>query len=147
MLWRIVALGAESVMAAGMVPPLALALAATILRPTAFTEPERENGKAAWLLGASFISEGAIPFAAADPFRVIPSMMLGGAVTGAITMAFGVQLRAPHGGVFVMFAMNGTWWKFLIALAVGTVVSAIAVVAAKQIKTSPAEPAPATVAA
>ncbi|WP_448223399.1 PTS fructose transporter subunit IIABC [Gordonia iterans] len=141
--WQIMA----AVMAAGMVPPLALALASTVLRPAAFTEPERENGKAAWLLGASFISEGAIPFAAADPFRVIPSMMLGGAVTGALCMALDVQLRAPHGGVFVMFAMNGTWWKFLIALAVGTVVSAITVVAAKQIKKAPAEAAPAPAAA
>ena len=70
-------------MAAGMVPPLAMALASTV-RPGLFTEPERENGRAAWLLGASFISEGAIPFAAADPLRVIPSMMFGGAITGAL---------------------------------------------------------------
>lgn len=122
-----------AVMAAGMVPPLALALASTVLRPSLFTEPERENGKAAWFLGASFISEGAIPFAAADPLRVIPSMMLGGAVTGGLSMALGAQLRAPHGGVFVLFAMNGTWWKFLIALAAGVVVSAVAVVAAKSV--------------
>ena len=77
-----------AVMAAGMVPPLAMALATT-LRKQLFTEAERENGKAAWLLGASFISEGAIPFAAADPLRVIPSSMVGGAVTGALSMAFG----------------------------------------------------------
>ena len=142
--WEIMA----AVMAAGMVPPLALALASTVLRPGLFTDPERENGKAAWLLGASFISEGAIPFAAADPLRVIPSMMLGGAVTGGLCMAFGAQLRAPHGGVFVMFATDGTWWKFLIALAAGTVVSAIAVVVAKQIKTAePVEPASAPIAA
>ena len=134
-----------AVMAAGMVPPLALALASTILRPQVFTEPERENGKAAWLLGASFISEGAIPFAAADPVRVIPSMMLGGAVTGALSMAMSVQLRAPHGGVFVMFAMEGTWWKFLIALAVGTAVAAFTVVAAKQIKPKAKADAPAAV--
>ncbi|MCF8602825.1 fructose-specific PTS transporter subunit EIIC [Gordonia sp. HY442] len=123
-----------AVMAAGMVPPLALALA-TVVRPGLFTEPERENGKAAWLLGASFISEGAIPFAAADPLRVIPPMMLGGAVTGGLSMALGVQLRAPHGGVFVMFAMNGTWWKFLIAIVVGMVVATIGVIAAKQLTT------------
>ena len=129
--WEIMA----AVMAAGMVPPLALALA-TALRPSTFTEPERENGKAAWLLGASFISEGAIPFAAADPLRVIPSMMLGGAVTGALSMAMSVQLRAPHGGVFVLFAMNGTWWKFLIAIVAGVIVSAIAVLAAKQVNPS-----------
>ncbi|GAA1082158.1 PTS fructose transporter subunit IIABC [Tsukamurella spumae] len=127
-----------AVMAAGMVPPLALALASTVLRPSLFTEPERENGKAAWFLGASFISEGAIPFAAADPLRVIPSMMLGGAVTGGLSMALGAQLRAPHGGVFVLFAMNGTWWKFLIALAVGVVVSAVTVVAAKSFTRSSA---------
>ncbi len=79
-------------MAAGMVPPLAMALATTI-RPGLFSEPEKENGRAAWLLGASFISEGAIPFAAADPLRVIPSMMVGGAVTGALCQAFDVTLR------------------------------------------------------
>lgn len=119
-----------AVMAAGMVPPLAMALAST-LRPGLFTEPERENGRAAWLLGACFISEGAIPFAAADPFRVIPSMMFGGAITGALIMAFGVTLRAPHGGIFVFFAIGNLLW-FLVALAVGTVAAALAVIAAKQ---------------
>ena len=119
-----------AVMAAGMVPPLAMALASTV-RPGLFTEPERENGRAAWLLGASFISEGAIPFAAADPLRVIPSMMFGGAVTGALIMAFDVTLKAPHGGIFVFFAIGHLLW-FLVALAVGTVVGAVAVVAAKQ---------------
>ncbi|MGK2902895.1 MAG: PTS fructose transporter subunit IIABC [Mycobacterium sp.] len=119
-----------AVMAAGMVPPLAMALATTI-RPGLFSEPEKENGRAAWLLGASFISEGAIPFAAADPLRVIPSMMFGGAITGALCMAFGVTLRAPHGGIFVFFAI-GNLAMFLIALVAGTVVSALAVVAAKQ---------------
>ena len=94
-----------AVMAAGMVPPLAMALA-TVVRKKLFTEVERENGTAAWLLGASFISEGAIPFAAADPLRVIPSMMVGGAVTGALSMALGVGLRAPHGGIFVLFAFE-----------------------------------------
>jgi PTS system fructose-specific IIC component len=119
-----------AVMAAGMVPPLAMALATT-LRPRLFSEPERENGRAAWLLGASFISEGAIPFAAADPFRVIPSMMAGGAVTGALIMAFDVTLKAPHGGIFVFFAIGKLAW-FLAALAGGTVVAAVAVIAAKQ---------------
>ena len=119
-----------AVMAAGMVPPLAMALATTV-RPGLFSEPERENGRAAWLLGASFISEGAIPFAAADPLRVIPSMMAGGAVTGAMIMAFDVTLKAPHGGIFVFFAIGHLAW-FLVALAVGTVVAAAAVVAAKQ---------------
>ncbi|MCW2520751.1 MAG: system D-fructose-specific component (F1P-forming), Frc family [Mycobacterium sp.] len=119
-----------AVMAAGMVPPLAMALASTV-RPGLFTEPERENGRAAWLLGASFISEGAIPFAAADPLRVIPSMMAGGAVTGALIMAFDVTLKAPHGGIFVFFAIGNLVW-FLVALAAGTIVGAAAVVAAKQ---------------
>jgi PTS system fructose-specific IIC component len=96
-----------------------------------FSEPERENGRAAWLLGASFISEGAIPFAAADPLRVIPSMMAGGAVTGAMVMAFDVTLKAPHGGIFVFFAIGNLVW-FLVALAAGTVVGALAVIAAKQ---------------
>ncbi|MEY1675770.1 fructose-specific PTS transporter subunit EIIC [Gordonia sp. ABKF26] len=123
-----------AVMCAGMVPPLALALA-TVLRPGPFTEPERENGKAAWLLGASFISEGAIPFAAVDPFRVIPSMMAGGALSGALIMAFGVELRAPHGGIFVFFAMNN-WVLFLVALVAGTVLSAVLVIAAKQVHRS-----------
>ncbi|MET4427534.1 fructose-specific PTS transporter subunit EIIC [Mycolicibacterium sp. 624] len=129
-----------AVMAAGMVPPLAMALAST-LRPKLFTEPERENGRAAWLLGASFISEGAIPFAAADPLRVIPSMMLGGAATGALIMAFDVTLKAPHGGIFVFFAIGHLVW-FIVALAVGTAVGAVAVVAAKQFfaERTPAEP-------
>ncbi len=119
-----------AVMAAGMVPPLAMALASTV-RPGLFTEPERENGRAAWLLGASFISEGAIPFAAADPLRVIPSMMAGGAVTGALSMAFGVTCRAPHGGIFVLFAIDNKL-GFLISLVAGTLVAAVCVVAAKQ---------------
>ncbi|OZC43133.1 PTS transporter subunit EIIA [Rhodococcoides fascians A21d2] len=119
-----------AVMAAGMVPPLAMALASTV-RSRLFTEAERENGKAAWFLGAAFISEGAIPFAAADPFRVIPSMMAGGAVTGAMIMAFNVTLSAPHGGIFVFFAIGNILW-FIVSLAVGTIVSAFLVVSAKQ---------------
>jgi PTS system fructose-specific IIC component len=133
-----------AVMAAGMVPPLAMALATTI-RPGLFSEPERENGRAAWLLGASFISEGAIPFAAADPLRVIPSMMAGGALTGALIMAFDVTLKAPHGGIFVFFAIGNLVW-FLVALAAGTVVGAFAVLGAKQFtrNESPAAATPAT---
>jgi PTS system fructose-specific IIC component len=119
-----------TVMAAGMVPPLAMALA-TFVRPRLFSEPEKENGRAAVLLGLCFISEGAIPFAAADPFRVIPSMMFGGAVTGALCMATGVTSRAPHGGIFVFFAIGNLLW-FLVALAAGTVVGTLAVIAAKQ---------------
>ncbi|WP_280480942.1 PTS fructose transporter subunit IIABC [Nocardia cyriacigeorgica] len=121
-----------AVMAAGMVPPLAMALASTVLRPSLFTSAERENGKAAWLLGASFISEGAIPFAAADPLRVIPSMMAGGAVTGALVMATGVTLSAPHGGIFVFFAVGQIAW-YLVAIAAGTVTAAVCVTAAKAV--------------
>jgi PTS system fructose-specific IIC component len=120
-----------AVMAAGMVPPLAMALASTVLARDLFPPVERENGKAAWLLGAAFISEGAIPFAAADPLRVIPASMVGGAVTGALAMAFGVQSLAPHGGIFVLFAIDPIW-GFLVALAAGTVVSALAVIALKK---------------
>ena len=110
-----------AVMLAGMVPPLALALA-TVVRPGLFSVPERENGKAAWALGASFITEGAIPFAAADPLRVIPSIMLGSAVTGGLAMAMDVTLRAPHGGIFVLFAV-GNVIGFLIALVAGVLVA------------------------
>jgi PTS system fructose-specific IIC component len=126
-----------TVMAAGMVPPLAMALS-TALRSKLYTPAERDNGKAAWLLGASFISEGAIPFAAADPLRVIPSMMLGGAVTGAYVAATGVELRAPHGGIFVLFAITGVL-NFLIGLVLGAVVGGIAVTVAKSIGRKPAE--------
>ncbi|NQE72418.1 PTS fructose transporter subunit IIABC [Nocardia gamkensis] len=135
-----------AVMAAGMVPPLAMALATTI-RPRLFTTAERENGKAAWLLGASFISEGAIPFAAADPLRVIPSMMAGGAVTGALIMATGTTLSAPHGGIFVFFAVGHILW-FLAALTAGTLVGAICVTVAKELaRTRTAVPSPTTVTA
>jgi PTS system fructose-specific IIC component len=120
-----------AVMAAGMVPPLAMALASTVLARDLFPPVERENGKAAWLLGASFISEGAIPFAAADPLRVIPASMVGGAVTGALIMAFGVQSLAPHGGIFVLFAIDPIW-GFLVALVAGTVVAALSVIALKR---------------
>ncbi len=118
-----------AVMLAGMVPPIALALA-TVVRPKLFNAAERENGKAGWLLGASFITEGAIPFAAADPLRVIPAIMLGSAVTGGLSQAFDVSVRAPHGGIFVLFAVDGVL-GFLIALAAGVVVGAAAVIALK----------------
>ncbi|WP_288782794.1 fructose-specific PTS transporter subunit EIIC [uncultured Cutibacterium sp.] len=114
-----------AVMAAGMVPPLAMALSTT-LRPKLYQPAERENGTAAWLLGASFISEGAIPFAAADPLRVIPSMMAGGAITGALSMALGAASKAPHGGIFVFFAIDRAW-AFVLAIVVGTLVAALLV--------------------
>ena len=141
--WQIMA----TVMAAGMGPPLAMALA-TVLDKKLFSLAERENGKAAWLLGASFISEGAIPFAAADPLRVIPASMLGGALTGALTMAFGVTSQAPHGGIFVFFAI-GNVLMFVLSIIAGTIVTALAVVALKRWaapKTADTvEPVPATV--
>ena len=118
-----------AVMAAGMVPPLAMALSTT-LRPKLYQPAERENGTAAWLLGASFISEGAIPFAAADPLRVIPSMMVGGATTGALSMALGAASKAPHGGIFVFFAIDRVW-AFILAIVVGTLVAALLVTALK----------------
>ncbi|MBT2594090.1 fructose-specific PTS transporter subunit EIIC [Arthrobacter sp. ISL-72] len=125
--WQIMA----AVMASGMVPPLAMALASTVLDKTRFSLAERENGKAAWLLGASFISEGAIPFAAADPLRVIPASMLGGAVTGAISMASAVGSKAPHGGIFVFFAIDN-FVMFVVSILVGTIVTALAVIALKR---------------
>ena len=124
--WQIMA----AVMAAGMVPPLAMALA-TLLDRRLFSPAERENGKAAWLLGAAFISEGAIPFAAADPLRVIPASMLGAGVTGTMIMATGVTSQAPHGGIFVFFAI-GNLPMFALSIVVGTVISALAVVALKR---------------
>ena len=125
--WQIMA----AVMAAGMVPPLAMALASTVLNKKLFSLAEQENGKAAWLLGASFISEGAIPFAAADPLRVIPASMIGGAVTGAISMAAGVGSKAPHGGIFVFFAIDN-FLMFVVAIAAGTVVTAFAIIGLKR---------------
>ncbi|MFE6040781.1 fructose-specific PTS transporter subunit EIIC [Streptomyces sp. NPDC056452] len=129
-----------AVMAAGMVPPLAMALATTV-RSRLFTRAEQENGRAAWVLGASFISEGAIPFAAADPLRVIPSVMAGGAVTGALSMAFGCTLRAPHGGVFVV-PLIGQPFLYLLAIAAGTAVATALVVTLKGLRRSPEEAAP-----
>lgn len=120
-----------AVMAAGMVPPLMMAFASTVLDRGAFSAPERENGKAAWLLGLSFISEGAIPFAAADPLRVIPASMLGGAVTGFLSTLLLVGSRAPHGGAFVFFAIDPLW-GFALALLAGVLVGGFAVVALKR---------------
>ncbi|HEY3258798.1 MAG TPA: fructose-specific PTS transporter subunit EIIC [Pseudonocardiaceae bacterium] len=120
-----------AVMAAGMMPPIALALA-TVLRRALWTEAEREAGEAAWLLGASFISEGAIPFAAADPVRVIPSMMIGGAVTGGLSMAFGASSPAPHGGIWVV-GLIGKPLLWVLAILIGSVVSAVCVLVAKSI--------------
>ncbi|MBP1948547.1 PTS fructose transporter subunit IIABC [Virgibacillus litoralis] len=116
-----------TVMAAGMVPPLGMALATTLFK-NRFTKTEREAGKTAYALGASFITEGVIPFAAADPARVIPSIMAGSAVTGALTMMFDIALRAPHGGLFVIGLVDGGVSKvllYLVAIIIGTVVTAL----------------------
>ncbi|NLW60428.1 MAG: PTS fructose transporter subunit IIC [Firmicutes bacterium] len=118
-----------AIMAAGMTPPLGLALA-TVLAPHKYTKREIDAGKAAWIMGASFITEGAIPFAAADPFRVIPSIMIGSAVAGALSMLFGCTLVAPHGGIFVI-PMIGNFGLYLVALVAGTIVTALVVNALK----------------
>ncbi len=110
-----------AVMAAGMVPPLGIAVA-TFLARNKFENAEREAGKAAFVLGLCFITEGAIPFAARDPFRVIPSCMLSGAVTGALSMYFGAKLMAPHGGMFVLLIPGAITpvLSYLVAIAAGT---------------------------
>lgn len=121
-----------AVMGAGMVPPLALALA-TVVRKKLFTDAERKAGEAAWLLGASFITEGAIPFAAADPLRVIPSIMIGSAVTGALSMVFAVTSPAPHGGIWVA-GLLGRWPLWILAIAIGAIVASACVVALKSLR-------------
>lgn len=113
-----------AVMISGMVPPLGMALSSTILARNKYTAAERQNGIAAWPMGLAFISEGAIPFAAADPLRVIPASMVGGALTGFLTMLFHVGSQAPHGGVFVAFAISPLW-GFAIALIAGTLVTGV----------------------
>ncbi len=114
-------------MAAGMTPPLGLALAAFLFR-NRFDDEEREAAKPAIALGAAFITEGAIPFAAKDPLRVIPALMLGSAVAGALSMSFGVGLRAPHGGIFAMIIPNAVvnLLPYLGAILAGTLVTTIA---------------------
>ncbi len=119
-----------AVMAAGMVPPLALALATTV-RGKLFTPAEQRAGQANWVMGASFITEGAIPFAAADPLRVIPSMMVGSALTASLSLAFGATLRAPHGGIFVI-GLIGNWPLYLLSIVIGTLVSAALVIGVKE---------------
>jgi len=115
-----------AIMAAGMTPPLGLALA-TYIAKKKFTPEEQEAGKAASVMGISFITEGAIPFAAADPVRVIPSIMIGSAVTGALSMIFNCALRAPHGGIFVLLIPNAVdnLGMYIVAIAAGTIVTAI----------------------
>ena len=113
-------------MAAGMVPPIGLGIATLIARRK-FAQTEREAGKAAMVLGMCFISEGAIPFAAKDPLRVIPASVLGGALTGALSMYFGCKLMAPHGGLFVMLIPNAINHAllYLLAIVAGSALTAV----------------------
>ena len=112
-----------AVMAGGMVPPLALALCATCF-PRLFTQQERRIAPVNYLLGLCFVTEGAVPFAAADPLRVIPACVLGGALSGALSMFWGCTLPAPHGGVLVFpLAGNPRW--YMLALLLGTVAAAL----------------------
>lgn len=115
-----------AVMAGGMVPPLAMSLA-TFMAKNKFSANERQSGKAAFVLGLCFISEGAIPFAARDPFRVLPSCILGGAVTGGLVMAVGSKLMAPHGGVFVLAIPSAITpvAGYLLSIFVGTVLAGV----------------------
>lgn len=112
-----------AVMIGGMVPPCAIALA-TLLFKKKFTEAERKSGPTNFIMGLAFITEGAIPFAAADPLRVLPSCIIGSGIAGALSMAFGCTLMAPHGGIFV-FPVVGNALLYLLALLIGTVVSAL----------------------
>ncbi|WP_420842523.1 PTS fructose transporter subunit IIABC [Fervidibacillus halotolerans] len=113
-----------AIMAGGMVPPLGIAIA-TVLFKNRFTKNERDAGISNFIMGASFITEGAIPFAAADPLRVIPSIIIGSATAGALSMFFGIGLMAPHGGVFVIPFVEGNTWLYALAILIGSFVTAI----------------------
>ncbi len=122
-----------AVMIGGMVPPIAIALSTTFFK-SRWTEEERKNGPVNYIMGLSFITEGAIPYAAADPLRVIPACMVGAGVAGGLSMAFNCTLMAPHGGIFV-FAVVGNWPMYLVSLAVGSVVSMLLLALLKKKKT------------
>ncbi|KYD32040.1 PTS fructose transporter subunit IIABC [Parageobacillus toebii] len=115
-----------AIMAGGMVPPLGLALATTFFKKK-FTKAEREAGKTCYIMGATFITEGAIPFAAADPVRVIPSIIVGSAVSGALTMLFHIGLPAPHGGIFVIPIVKGSSLLYVLAILIGSIITALMV--------------------
>ena len=121
-----------AVMVGGMVPPIVIALSTTFF-PRKWTQEERNNGFVNYIMGLCFISEGAIPYAAADPIRVIPSCIVGSAVAGALSMAFDCTLRAPHGGVFV-FPTVGNWAMYLVSLLIGSVVGALMLTVLKKTK-------------
>ena len=112
-----------AVMVGGMVPPIAIALSTTFAKHK-WSKEDRRNGIVNYIMGLCFISEGAIPYAAKDPLRVIPSCIVGSAVAGGLSMAFHCTLRAPHGGIFV-FPVVGNWFLYLVALAAGSIVGAI----------------------
>ena len=112
-----------AVMVGGMIPPFAIALATTIFK-NKFTPEERKSGPVNYIMGLCFISEGAIPYAASDPLRVIPSCMIGSAIAGGLSMAFGCTLRAPHGGIFV-FPTIGNVIGYIAAFVIGSVVAAV----------------------
>lgn len=112
-----------AIMAAGMTPPLGLAIATSLFK-NKFTQEERDAGKTAYILGLSFITEGAIPFAAADPTRVIPSVMIGSAVAGGLSMFFGCTLPAPHGGIFVL-PVIGHAGLYVVSILIGSVITAL----------------------
>lgn len=122
-----------AVMIGGMVPPIAIALSTTFFK-SRWTEEERKNGPVNYIMGLSFITEGAIPYAAADPIRVIPACMVGAGVAGGLSMAFNCTLMAPHGGIFV-FAVVGNWPMYLVSLAAGAVVSMLLLALLKKKKT------------
>ena len=112
-----------AVMAGGMVPPLGIALPTTFFKDK-FTKDERDAGKTCYIMGLSFITEGAIPFAAADPARVIPASIIGSGIAGGLSMLFGVQLPAPHGGLFVLPVVTNPV-MYLLAIVIGSVVTAV----------------------
>ena len=112
-----------AVMVGGMVPPIAIALSTTFC-PKKWTADERRNGIVNYVMGLCFVTEGAIPYAAADPLRVLPSCVAGAAVAGALSMTFGCALRAPHGGIFVFPVVDHTA-LYCVALAVGSVLGAV----------------------
>jgi PTS system fructose-specific IIC component len=121
-----------AVMVGGMIPPLAIALCTTFFKKK-FTAEERKSGVVNYIMGLCFISEGAIPFAAADPLRVIPSCVVGSAVAGALSMFFGCGLMAPHGGIFV-FPLVSNVLGYVISLVVGSVVGMLMLAVLKKNK-------------
>ena len=123
-----------AVMIGGMVPPIAIALSTTFFK-NKWSEDERKNGLVNYIMGLSFITEGAIPYAASDPLRVIPSCAVGAAVAGGLSMAFNCTLMAPHGGIFV-FAVVGNWPMYLVALAAGSIVGMFMLALLKKNKNS-----------